>query len=166
MYIDAHLVWNYWLSVAHLCDSTDLKIRTFRCRAGRTDWVKMLIKEAFCLKGNESTIMPNCLFVFKFMSLTVPPIEKIRLLKAHRCWGKSPHATTENRLPRTERKKYARCLTACGCGRLRSLSTETLQHMRTFLQEKPQNLHWFGLLCSFVNSRNLTRSITMEVIEA
>lgn len=40
----------------------------------------------------------------------------------------------------------AKCLTAGGCARLRSLSTETLQHMRSFLQEEPQNPHWFELV--------------------
>lgn len=50
----------------------------------------------------------------------------------------------------------AMSLTVGDCGRLRSLSTETLQHMRSFLKEWPQNPHWFGLMGAFLNPNNRT----------
>lgn len=53
-------------------------------------------------------------------------------------------------------------LTVGDSGRLRSLSTETLQHMRSFLKEWPQNPHWFGLVGAFPQSKQSDSAITTQ----
>lgn len=65
---------------------------------------------------------------------------------------------------RYKKESYCRCLslTVVDSGRLRSLSTETLQHMRSFLKEWPQNPHWFGLMGAFPQSKQSDTTLSQH----